>query len=97
MSEKTEFAGWWMWVLLLVVISAPVLGILNYAGMIGRTVVEREVFERSYQYTAAVAAQIALYEAQLAELAAMPETPGLRAQKAGIRIRLNTARRRITP
>ncbi len=67
-QEKKEFGGWWMWVLLLLVISTVVFGALNYVGLIGKTVVERKVFENSFQYSEARKAEVATFEAQLAEI-----------------------------
>ena len=99
--EKKEFGSWWMWVLGLVVVSIIVLTALNYAGVIGKTVVEREVFRNSYQYSAGKEQQIATYEAQLAELNSKLSNSQLdattraniEAQVSSIRIQLSTARR----
>lgn len=101
-SEKKEFARWWLWVLLLVVLSALVFGGLHYAGVLGHTVVEREVFENSYQRSAGTKQQIATFEAELARLRARLNNPNLsegtraeiEAQIAAIEIQLDAARRR---
>lgn len=58
-SEKREFGAWWVWVLALFVLTIVVLAGLNYAGIFGRTVVERKVFEHSFQYSEARKAEIA--------------------------------------
>lgn len=99
---KRIFGAWWMWVLGLIVVSIIVLSILDYAGVFTRTVVERKVFEESFQYSEARKVEIATYEAQLAELEKKLSNPELdagtrneiEAQMSAIRIQLNTARRR---
>ena len=68
---------------------------------VGDTIVEREVFEQSYQYTAGQRERIATFEAQLAEINAQllrPDLPaGTRAdyeaQAALIRVQLDEAQR----
>lgn len=67
-KEKKEFTKWWIWLLFLIVASGAIFVFLSYAGIFGKTVVERKVFENSYQYSAGKKQQIATYEAQLAEL-----------------------------
>lgn len=52
-EDKRFFAGWWLWVVLLVVISAVVFGVLRYLGLFGQTVAERVIFENSFQYSEA--------------------------------------------
>lgn len=68
MSEKTQFAGWWLWVLLLLAISAIAFTGLSYFGVVGRTIIEREVFEQSYQRQAGDAAKLATFRAQAASI-----------------------------
>jgi len=99
-SDKKEFGKWWIWVLLFVVISIIVLSFLNYAGMIGRTVVERKVFEQSYQRSESYKSQIATWEAQLIEINSKlsgdldkSTRQNLEAQASSIRVMLNSARR----
>ncbi len=65
---KRELGSWWMWVLGLTVVTAVVFGVLNSVGLIGRTAVERMVFEESIQRSSAVKAKIATYRAQIAAL-----------------------------
>lgn len=100
-EEKREFARWWLWILGLIIVTAVAIGALNYVGIIGKTAVEREVFEESYQYTAGQRQKIATYEAQLAEINSKLSDPNLddatrknlEAQKSSIKIQLDTARR----
>ena len=95
---KKYFAGWWFWVLLLLVITAIIFGGLRLAGVIG----ERVVFEQSFQYKEARKTEIATFEAQLAELernlmsTSLDETTrtNFKAQASAIRIQLNVARRK---
>lgn len=73
---------------------------LNSLGLFGRTVVERKVFEQSYQRSEALKSQIANDEAVLAEITRKLGNSGLdantranlEAQAAAARIRINTAR-----
>jgi hypothetical protein len=100
-QEKKYFAGWWFWVLLLIIVSAIIFAGLNYAGIIGRTVVERKVFEQSYQRSEALKSQIATYEAQIVEIQLQlsrgdldsSTQANLNAQLSSIRVMLNSARR----
>jgi hypothetical protein len=90
-------------VMLLIVILLVITGFtLNSLGLIGRTAVEREVFEQSYQRSAALASEIAMNEAQLVEIQAQlskttldPDTrANLEAQASAIRVRISTAQRK---
>jgi hypothetical protein len=74
--------------------------VLHSMGLIGSTVVERKVFENSFQYSEARKTAIATYEAQLAEinrklasddLNSQTKT-NLESQAAAIRIQLSTER-----
>jgi hypothetical protein len=94
--SKRFFGGWWLWVLFLLVISIITFFGLRMAGVIG----ERIVFENSFQYSESVKAEIATFEAQLAEIDRQLSNSeldkqtreNLEAQAAGIRIKLSTAR-----
>lgn len=76
--------------------------LLNSLGVFGQTVVERKVFENSYQRTEAIKAQIATDEAVLAEIERKLQNPkldedtrhNLEAQAAAARIRIDAAKRR---
>lgn len=83
------------------VLTLTLLGFgLNSLGLFGRTVVERKVFENSYQRSEALKSQIATDEATLAEIQAKLLNPNLdestrynlEAQAAAARIRIHTAR-----
>ncbi|MEP2944000.1 MAG: hypothetical protein ABJL18_00995 [Hyphomicrobiales bacterium] len=67
-KEKREFGGWWIWVGLLLVLTFIVGFALNAVGLIGKAVVERVVFEESYQRKAGDAAKLATFEAQRSSL-----------------------------
>ena len=86
-------------VLVIIVLSLVGWG-LNAAGIFGSTVVERKVFEHSYQRSEAMKARIATDEAALAEIEARLSNPkldaetraNLEAQARAARVRLKAAR-----
>ena len=72
---------------------------LHSIGYFGQTIVERKIFENSYQYTEAKKTEIATFEAQLAEIEYKLNSNideqtriNLEAQKAALKINLNVAR-----
>lgn len=75
---------------------------LNAMGLIGGTIVEREVFEQSFQYSEARDTAIATYQAQLAEIEAQlrrsdiseATRANLQAQAARLRVQIQTERNR---
>ena len=96
-AEQREVGSWWMWILGLVIVSVIAFTALSYIGIIGKTVVEREVFENSYQYTAGQRQKMATYEAQIAEINGKlsdssldaSTRKNLEAQRSAINIQLN--------
>jgi len=48
-QEKKYVGGWWLWVLVLLILTTILFTGLNYLGVFRRTVIERKVFEQSYQ------------------------------------------------
>ena len=103
--EIKRESNWTFWqflplfLVVIVIISAVGFG-LKSIGLIGSTVVEREVFERSYQRSAAIQERIAVDEAQLAEInrqlmnSTLDEGTrvNLEAQKSAINVRIATAK-----
>lgn len=96
---------WTFWkVLPLVVLSIVILGAIGFGmrslGLIGDTVVERKVFEQSYQRSESIKAQIATDEAVLTEIERKLANPNLdedtrhnlEAQAAAARVRIATAK-----
>lgn len=87
------------WTVLAMVVLGIVGGILNAFGLIGGTILEREVYENSYQYTEARKSEIMTYEAQLAEIDARlsdsaldPQTRAqLEGTRSAIQVRLRVA------
>lgn len=73
---------------------------MHTAGLFGETVIERKVFENSYQYSEARKTEIATLEAQLVEIDGQLADPDLDAsakrslesQKSVIKVRLNAAK-----
>jgi len=107
-KSDMKIVRWTFWrILWLVVIAAVVLAGVGFAldscGLFGRTVVERKVFENSYQRTESIKAQIANDEAALAEIEAKLRNPNLdedtrynlEAQATAARIRIAAAKRRL--
>ena len=67
-EEKKEFGRWWVYTLSLIIVSIIIFIILGYFGKAGSTIVEREVFENSYQKVAGDNARNKMYRAQLASI-----------------------------
>ncbi len=106
MRSVVRHGHWTLWKTLpLVVIGLVVLSGVGFGlqslGVFGRTVVERKVFEQSYQKQAAMRSQIATDEAVLAEIDRKLLNPSLdadtrhslEAQASACRIRIATARK----
>jgi preprotein translocase subunit SecF len=107
-SEMKE-VRWTFWrILVLVVVAVVVLSALGFGlnslGVFGSTVVERKVFEQSYQRQEALKSRIAIDEATLAEINAKLQNPkldentryNLKAQATAARIRIQTAKRKLS-
>jgi len=67
-EEKTFVGKLWVWILFLIIITTVTMTGLSYLGLIGKTVVERKVFEQSYQKQEADKTASTAYSAQLAML-----------------------------
>lgn len=78
-KEKKYVGKWWLWILFLLIISVIVFGVLNYVGLIGKTFVERKVFEQSYQKSEADKTANTVYSAQIAQLKGKLNNPDLNA------------------
>ena len=97
-KEKKYLAGWWLWILLLVIMSGAITTAISYLGLFTGTVVERAVFENSYQYHEGMAAQARTYRAQIAEIEGKllnqsldsGTRANLEAQLSALRIQLNS-------
>ena len=82
-------------------ISSVAFGLLRYMGVIGQTVVERVVFEQSFQYKEANKSRALLMQAQMTELEAQLRNPNLEdqlrpnleAQLSVLRVKLNSTKR----
>ena len=97
-GEKRFVFGWVFFILLMVVLIIPVLSGLKYLGIIGGTIVERVVFEQSFQYKTGMAQRGAILEANIAEIdmliaTGQGNTEQLQAQKSVLRVQLNAIRR----
>lgn len=100
--EKKYLASWWFWALGLIALTAIVLTILSYAGVFTGTIVERVVFENSFQYQEARQTELATWQAQLAEIESKLADPALdaatrsnlEAQKSALEVRIRVARER---
>lgn len=103
MTQETKEFWRWFWIAIAAIIVLSIVGFgMNSAGLFGRTVVERKVFENSYQRTESIKAQIATDEAVLAEIERKLRNPelsestkaNLEAQSSAARIRIATAKGR---
>jgi len=97
-SEKKEFTKWWFLIGALVFGSMLLVGILKYAGIIGTTVVERVVFEQSFQYKEGMKQRANTLEANIAEIDMLIATgqgnkEQLLGQKSVLRVQLNSMRK----
>ena len=96
-EEKVQFVKWWFLIAVLLLISIPVFWALGTAGLLGRTVAERMIFEQSYQKKAGDASKAAIFRAQLSEIELRLRTgeltdqqkTDLEAQRAAIRVQLS--------
>lgn len=102
MSDVKKWNHWKI-VLVSVVVFNGLLALfflMRGAGVVGSTIIEREVFERSYQRSEALKSQIATDEAVLAEIQYQLSNPNLdvdtrhnlEAQASAARVRIATAR-----
>jgi len=93
-EEKKVITSWWKYLIGLTIITSIIFGTLNYLGLIGSTIVERKVFENSYQKYASDKSRQATYRAQLAainsRLLSSPNNPDLLAQKAMLQIQIKS-------
>jgi len=97
-QDKKEVGSWWIWILFLVIITIIVIGLLRVGGIIGTTVVERVVFEQSFQYKEGMAQRVSTIEANIAEIDMLIATgkgnpEELQAQRSVLRVQLNAIRR----
>jgi len=98
-EERKEFVKWSMLALFVTVITLIVFAALSYSGKYTGTVVERKVFEQSYQKQAGDDARMRAYRAQLAMInnKIYTETDeqilnDLRAQKAMLEVQINAGK-----
>lgn len=98
-GEKKAFGKWWVWVLALVVLSVVVLGATGAGLRIFGVAVEREIFEQSYQRSAAEEARLNTLNAELVGARTRLQQGGLtatqeadlRAQIAGLEAQIRAA------
>lgn len=106
MKEAYSDAKWTLWkylpLALVVIVVLFITGfVLSSIGVFGSTVVERKVFENSYQRSEAIKSQINTDKAVLKEIEMKLRNPNLdkdtrfnlEAQASAARIRINTAER----
>jgi hypothetical protein len=106
-NQVAKDSSWTFWrflpLFLIVIVFISVLGFgLRSAGLFGKTVVERKVFENSYQRSEAIKSQIALDESVISEIRQKLSNPNLdantrynlEAHLSATKIRIETARRK---
>lgn len=98
-NEKKDFAKWWILVFVLMLISIVILTTFRYFGKFTSTVVERKVFEQSYQKQAGDKQRLSTYQAQLSAInsrlnGALDDNTRqeLLSQKAMLEIQIRSAR-----
>jgi len=74
---KKYFGGWFVWIVFLFIITGIIFIGLSYFGIIGKTIVERKVFENSYQKQEADKTASTVYDSQLSMLRARLNNPSL--------------------
>jgi hypothetical protein len=90
--------GLFKWILIAIILFALLFGVLRWTGMIGETLVQRTVFENSYQYKKGQEQRGAMLEAQLMQIEASivqssgDARQGLIAQKKVIEAQLMAVR-----
>jgi len=96
---KKEITGWWFFYLVLAIITIGALSILGYMGKFTGVVVERKVFEQSYQKQAGDSKRIAAYRAQLATINSLlpgEKDPAIRrdlaAQKSMLEVQIRSTK-----
>ena len=102
-EEKKMIHSWWWWGLGMLVATGIILTGLSYAGLIGRTHVERVVFKNSHQYKEARNSAIGMYEAQLSQIEIQLTNPdldpstrtNLMAQKSALNVQLQAERSKL--
>lgn len=95
-EEKKHVTSWWIYIVIGLILTSMAFGVLKYAGILGTTVVERMVFENSYQKQAGDNKRMATYKAQLAQinslLVSSPDDSDLLAQKAMLTVQINSGK-----
>ncbi|MFW9801134.1 MAG: hypothetical protein ACFFFC_00655 [Candidatus Thorarchaeota archaeon] len=87
----------------LLMLLCGVIFIADCVGLFGRTVIERKVFENSYQRSASLKSQIATHKAALEEIRIRLNSPdldkttkyNLEAQAASLRIQIKAAKEQL--
>ena len=91
-NDKKEFGGWFVWVGFLILIALVILTVMGYFGKLTSTIVERKVFENSYQRSEGLRSQNMAWEAQLAsinsQLMSNPNDANLMAQRAMLEVQI---------
>jgi len=100
-TEKKEFGLWWLWTLLLIVVTIIVMGVTGTLGKWFNTYSERVIFENSYQKQASLKERISTLEAQKTLLqskiatADVDELQNLLRQIDMLTIQINSAKAQI--
>ncbi len=101
-SDRAQATRWALWGFGLLALLIVGLSALNALGFIGQTVLEREVFEQSYQRTAGLESKMATMNAQMAEIDVLLQSdldPSVRtdleAQKAALNVQISSTQSQI--
>ena len=101
-DEANLIFRWWIVGIILFVTTFVILTVVSYLGLFTSTVVERKVFENSFQYSEARKTEILTFESQLAQIEVQLKSPSisdatrvdLESQKASISVLMNVAKRK---
>ena len=80
-GEKKYLGYWWIWIVFLMIVTGIIFWGLSSVGIIGHTIVEREVFKQSYQKKAADEDAVSTYDAQIVILQRRLRSTGITGQE----------------
>lgn len=77
MGDKIDITKWWLFLVFLIILAMVIFGMINYTNLFVGTIIERKVFEQSYQKKEADKTALTTYKAQLSNLKSKLRNPEL--------------------